>query len=79
MKKGKFMPFVVRCVKEDEQDKYVVTCGQYLADAMKYNTQEAAEATLKRYENLPWEAIGAFVAAYTSIKEVVDKEKIETK
>ena len=76
MKKEKFMPFVVRCVKEGENDKYVVTCGQYLADAMMYNTQEAAEATLKRYENLPWEAIGAFVAAYTSMKKTIDKEKI---
>ncbi len=79
MKKERFMPFVVRCVKNGEEDKYVVTCGQYLADAMMYDTQESAEATLKRYENLPWEAIGAFIAAYTSMKEVIKTEKIETK
>ena len=68
MKKEKFMPFVVRCVKEGEEDKYIVTCGTFLADPQQYDSQESAEATLKRYENLPWEAIGAFVCALTQMK-----------
>lgn len=79
MKKEKFNPFVVRCVKNNEEDKYIVVCGEFLADPMMYDTQESAEATLKRYENLPWEAIGAYVYAILRAKDQIIKDKIETK
>lgn len=79
MKKEKFNPFVVRCVKKDGEDKYIVVCGQYLADPQMYNTYESAEATLKRYNNLPWESIGAFIYAIMEAKDFVINEKIETK
>lgn len=52
----------VRAVREDEQDKFTFTVGEYIVSPLMFDTQEQAESFLKlnfKLTNLDLSIIGA--------------------
>ena len=52
----------VRAIKEDEQDKFTFTVGEYIVSPLMFDTQEQAESFLKlnfKLTNLDLSIIGA--------------------
>lgn len=52
----------VRAIKENEQDKFTLTVGEYIVSPLVFDTQEQAESFLKlnfKFTNLDLSIIGA--------------------
>lgn len=52
----------VRAIKENEQDKFTFTVGEYIVSPLVFDTQEQAESFLKlnfKFTNLDLSIIGA--------------------
>lgn len=73
-------PFAIRVINEDDQDYYVVTVGNYLANDTKFSTYEEAERLISKLDDETWLLIGSLISAMIDnlprLKEEI--EKVET-
>lgn len=69
----------VTCVKEGEEDKFILTVGQYSVAPIIFNTQEEAETFLKtnfKLTNLDLSIIGAMCQ---KLNELSEQDKLNSK
>lgn len=69
----------ISCIKENEEDKYTFTVGQYGVIPLTFNTQEEAEEFLEenfKFTNLDLSIIGAMCQRLNELnKEQLKNEK----
>ena len=56
-------PFTIRVIKENDQDYYVVTVGNYLSNDTKFSTYEEAEKLINKLDDNTWLLIGSLISA----------------
>lgn len=74
-------PFAIRVIKEDDQDHYVVTVGNYLASDTKFSTYEEAERLISKLDDETWLLIGSLISAMIDnlpkLKQEIEKLESE--
>lgn len=63
----------VSCIKEGEDDKFILTVGQYGVSPLKFDSQEEAEEYLEEnfmLTNLDLSIIGAMCQRLNELKEI---------
>lgn len=69
----------VSCIKQDEEDKFILTVGQYNVTPIVFDTQEEAETFLKtnfKLTNLDLCIIGAMCQR---LNELSEQDKLNSK
>lgn len=69
---------VIRAIKKGEEDKFILTIGQYNVSPIEFDTQEEAEAFLKehfKFNNFELNVIGAMCMQLNKLeKQVLDNQ-----
>lgn len=73
---------VVRTIKKDEKDKFILTLGEYNVSPIEFNTQEEAEKFLKdnfKFNNFELSIIGAMCSQLSKLEKQMLNNQNEEK
>lgn len=73
---------VVRPIKKDEEDKFILTLGEYNVSPIEFNTQEEAEKFLKdnfKFNNFELSIIGAMCSQLNKLEKQMLNNQNEEK
>lgn len=73
---------VVRTIKKDEEDKFILTLGEYNVSPIEFNTQEEAEKFLKdnfKFNNFELSIIGAMCSQLNKLEKQMLNDQNEEK
>lgn len=72
----------VRAIKKGEEDKFILTLGEYNVSPIEFNTQEEAEKFLKdnfKFNNFELSIIGAMCSQLNKLEKQTLNNQTETK
>lgn len=73
---------VVRCIKREGEDKFILTLGEYNVSPIEFDTQEEAEKFLKenfKFNNFELSIIGAMCSQLNKLEQREKESYLEAK